>query len=261
MESNIIKHHMKKSQLTCLHFGLWLTLSSSAFSATTLLQGGNVNVAGGWSNGLPTDLNPGTITVDGVINASTVSYTGSETITHTAGTITDSAAASQWFNYVGAGTWNTSGGGITSRVIQANNSTINLSGGLFSSAASTNGQIGVVNAGILNISGTAILDATGLGNGFVLASGTGTIDFAPSWTGYFTAPRMNNATTTIDWQTLLVNNPRFTYNGSGITQPIYTQSFQTSGINGQTLRLIPEPSAALLGALGLLPLLRRRRVQ
>lgn len=50
-----------------------------------------------------------------------------------------------------------------------------------------------------------------------------------------------------------------TANGSGTLQIIWSNSSGQGAFNGMQIQLVPEPSTALLGGLGLLCLLRRRR--
>ncbi|TAE90662.1 MAG: PEP-CTERM sorting domain-containing protein [Verrucomicrobia bacterium] len=75
-----------------------------------------------------------------------------------------------------------------------------------------------------------------------------------STTGAFTAA--NVAPTTTTWETRSIN---FTANASTMSVFIANTDVTNSGFMVDNFSIVPEPSAALLGGLGLLGMLRRRR--
>jgi MYXO-CTERM domain-containing protein len=106
------------------------------------------------------------------------------------------------------------------------------------------------------------LDLNRLSDSYLLLSGAATfstislvgvhadswISFATGSTATFTATDEN-----LTSYTTLVNDGKIRVNGAQATM----SQFQVTG--DHTLSLVPEPTAALLGSLGLLTLLRRRR--
>lgn len=117
-----------------------------------------------------------------------------------------------------------------------NGSTLNFLGGTVTALRLTNGS------GNLNVGGDAILTAN-----TIIFAGTGAFDIAADWTGSLTIPGVN-------WETTLTSDA--TFDGAAIDATVFAENFL---VEGNTVSLIPEPSAALLGALGFLGLLRRRR--
>ncbi len=75
-----------------------------------------------------------------------------------------------------------------------------------------------------------------------------------STTGAFTAANVAPSTTT--WETRSIN---FTANASTMSVFIANTDVTNSGFMVDNFSIVPEPSAALLGGLGLLGMLRRRR--
>lgn len=248
---------MNRAIFLSLALALAASQSDSAH-AVSIFNGGNLAVAGNWSSGLPTSVNPGEINVNGTTPGATIGFGAGSVVNFLGGNLTDpnpAATTGPAFNLV-SGTWNQSGGSIVSRFFLSNgaNTVYNISGGLIAVKPAVNSQLGIANGGTLNISGSAVLDATGAGSGFLILSGAnpGVINFAPGWTGSFTAPRFRNASTPMDWFSVITNNPSvFRYNGAPLTEEILNTRFVISN-NGTTLSMVPEPSSALLlGAGGL----------
>lgn len=96
-----------------------VAVAAPAMAVTTLVSGGDVFTAAGWTNGIPSPGNDGTITVDGVYSAP--SYLakqngGSVSVVHSAGAITDTGG-SDWnlYNtgYTAQYYWTIAGGSMT----------------------------------------------------------------------------------------------------------------------------------------------------
>lgn len=109
-----------------------------------------------------------------------------------------------------------------------------------------------INLAAANVGGTRdLLDITGVGSDFIKGSGSGwTFDFANSGAvGWYKI---------VDWQGTTTFSPtdfNITHLASGLTGSFTVDS----GTSALYLNVVPEPAAALLGGLGLLALLRRRR--
>ena len=122
-----------------------------------------------------------------------------------------------------------------------NNSTLNFLGGtvvgvdLFRNTASGGSTI--------NLGGSATLTADAI-------SLAGIFDIAPDWTGSLAIDGFSAT----DWETTLTGGA--TLGGAEIDATVFADNFL---VVGNTVSLVPEPSVTLLGALGLLGLLRRRR--
>lgn len=134
---------------------------------------------------------------------------------------------------------------------------INLNGGVFNGLTFTSFRLGRDNGnGIFNISaGTANIGVAPIidRNAGNSANGTGT-----SYFNFTTGSTGTLAITGYDatsYETLF-NNGDLRYGGSVGTAGTFGDFFE---VNGNTLSVIPEPSAALLGGFGVLALLRRRR--
>ncbi|MGD9419684.1 MAG: hypothetical protein Q7R22_012160 [Verrucomicrobiota bacterium JB025] len=121
-----------------------------------------------------------------------------------------------------------------------NNSTLNFFGGTVSAD-----HFRSTASGTINISSSATLTVDTL-------SLEGALNFFSDWTGSLTATTLSST----DWENNIINTA--TLDGTTVTEGIFAENFLVTA-DGTTLSLIPEPSAALLGALGLLGLLRRRR--
>lgn len=259
------------SRRTCLLIPALAVVAAGLCTATAPVEaatvfnvtGGSIKTAGNWTNGLPSAGNDGTIAIDAVIGGNGFNF-GATTVNQTAGAITDTGSWS--FNMQGGATWNISGGSLTSRFILSNGSfngsstTLNASGGLVAVRSDSDGQFGVANSGKINISGSAVLDATGAGSGYVYAQAGGVINFLSGWTGSFTAPKYQNATTDMDWRTAMTTNSVFQFNGAAITEAIWDAHF---AVTGDTLTMInatavPTP-AALPAGMALLGLATFRR--
>ena len=124
-----------------------MTICAGECRAATAFLGGDLNLAGGWSNGLPGTGNPGTIGVDGTNGSTVFNFGNGSVVDQSAGTIT----STDGFNLTG-GTWNMGGGRIRCRYFLSNGAgtVINLSGGRveLKDAAGTQ-YVGVANGGIL----------------------------------------------------------------------------------------------------------------
>ena len=122
-----------------------------------------------------------------------------------------------------------------------NNSTLNFLGGtvvgvdLFRNTA--------VGGSTINLGGSATLTAGAI-------SLAGIFDIAPDWTGSLAIDGFSAT----DWETTLTGGA--TLDGAAIDATVFADNFL---VVGNTVSLIPEPSITLLGAFGLLGLLRRRR--
>jgi len=201
----------------------------------------------------------------GVNNAgNTIAGFDDATINHTSGTLSGA------FNWANAGsTYNLQGGTIRSTTnFNANSGSIfNLSSGTLS----VNGDL-IVNSttGGINVSGTATISTDGQFDLRLNQTGA-SFSIDPNWTGSFIGPNEANLAA---WSFELVNSAagdngstansgtRFIdVGGTQITAANFGDFFQTTALvdGGTSLSLIPEPSIALLGGLGLLGLLRRRR--
>ena len=261
--------------------------TSSAFAATTLNPGAqfNFNAPANWTNGAPNSSNPGTISANYSVMG-TVFSPANTTVTQTAGTGTGT-----FFNYTATTfTFNLQGGSINlSGQFLANGSTINVSGGSISTT-----YFQPVNAGILNLSGgthtvsssniffntggatgqlnltggtinaaaatsmfssTTVTPTIGIGDAVINASlvtafggGGANMDFLTGWTGSL------NFSAATDWSAALISSGA-TLDGIDIDGT----NIDNFLISGGSISLIPEPSAALLGGLGVLGLLMRRR--
>jgi len=236
---------------------LTLVLLSVAFvgiaDAATVFQGGNLNVAGSWDNGLPSSSNPGTIAVDGSNGTTVFNFGSGSVVDMTAGTIT--STGTNGFNITN-GTWNFSGGKIVTRYFLSNGSStvFNLSGGTIElSNVSGTQHMGAANNGTFNVSGSVVLDGT---QATTVVQTGGTVDIASSWTGSWTwAPYSGNS-----WRNLFTGN-LIELDGANIDGATFDATFLVTD-GGQTLSIIPEPSTFALTVLGLLGLLacgRRRR--
>ncbi len=114
-------------------------------------------------------------------------------------------------------------------------STLNFFGGTVTTEVFRSTATGTVNLGD---SATLSADNIALDGDF---------DVAADWTGSLTIPG-------IDWEALFTSGA--TFDGTAINTTTFNDNFL---VDGGTISIIPEPSVALLGALGFLGLLRRRR--
>lgn len=216
-------------------------LAGSAGAVTILSDGGNLNAAGSWDNGLPGAGNDGLISVDGT-NANTVfGFGGGAVITHSAGTITSGTLTNDGgFNFNQGDTWNMTGGEVITRYFLANNSTFNLSGGVVTlkDVAATR-HMGAANGGFFNVSGSVVLDGS---NASTVVQTGGTIDIAAGWTGSWTW----GLHTGDDWKNLFTSR-LITYDGAVIDAATFDSTFTVSD-GGQTLSIIPPgPETDFLG--------------
>lgn len=139
----------------------------------------------------------------------------------------------------------------------ANAVTVNSGG--FLQPGVTVGVVGSLDSGALTLNGSYLTTITANGiNDFLNITGAanfaGTI--APILFGY--TPAMNDAFNLADWSGSYSGTPTFDYTNAALSGGLAWDSttFATDG----TLRVIPEPAAALLGSFGLLSILRRRRI-
>ncbi len=209
---------MKRLVLTVMTFAL---LSSLGMAQTSLQSGGDIRAAGGWTSGLPTSGNPGTIAVNGSLSGTApIGYSGA-TITHTAGTI----AINDGFNFNGGDTWNMSGGRIDSfRFFGPNQAStvFNLSGGTLQQRSSPAPLgIQVVNSATLNVSGSG----TVIAYWYRFNNGTPTMNFDPNWTGSWTDTTQSGTS----FRTLLAGTAGFEYDGADITAASFDANFEIIG--------------------------------
>lgn len=213
---------------------LGLALIASTAQAATNFNGGNLNLASSWSNGLPASGNTGSINVNGS-NATTVfNFGAGSVVNHVAGAIT----SADGFNLTN-GIWNLSGGRIVTRYLLSNGSstTINFSGGSIVLSDVTGTQyIGVVNNGTMNISGSAVLDGN---QASAAVQTTGTINFSGRWTGSWTWGTYSGSA----WRDLLTSNTGCKLAGSSITGAIFDANFAVTN-GGKTLALKADPAIA-----------------
>lgn len=125
----------------------------------------------------------------------------------------------------------------------------------------TPGAVGSLDSGALTLTGTYLATITGNGaNDFLNITGAanfgGTI--VPFLASY--SPLLNDAFNLADWTGTFSGTPVFDYSNA-VLDPGLGWDESTFAADG-TLRIvaIPEPAAAMLGALGLLAILRRRKV-
>lgn len=190
-------------------------------------------------------------------------------ITQTAGTLTGHS-----FHLAPAAgktlTWNLEGGAIDVANIQFGSSVIiNATGGTI---RTTNSVTFLTGADVtVNLANDATFNIGANIPGFSLSYSENMLNFADGWTGSITLPwfAMVDAPggDTIPIWTWLDNATEgewnyigslLTYDGQPLTKPVFDAKFVVEN-DGLTLRGIPEPASALLGGLGLLALLRRRR--
>lgn len=210
-----------------------IILVGSASAQTNLLLAGDIRLAEGWDNGLPSSANTASITVDGILGDSDVFGFGVDAIiNHTAGTIDAVPGTGTGFNMNGGGIWNLSGGKILSRYILANggSAVFNFSGGVVELADVDGTQhFGVANGGTLNISGTVVVDGS---QATVAVQTGGTLNFESDWTGSWTwAPYAGD-----DWRDLFINEVGVTVDGVNIDGATFDSTF-TVADGGQTLSI------------------------
>jgi len=230
-------------------FGFLSVVLAGPLCADTIFQGGNLNQAGSWNNGLPSSSNPGTIAVDGTNGSTVFGFGGGAVVDQTAGTIT----SGDGFNYNQGDTWNMSGGTIITRYFLSNggSTVFNLSGGTIELADVTGTQhMGVANGGTFNVSGSVVLDGT---QATVNVQTGGTIDIASTWTGSWTWGIYSGD----DWKNLFTGN-LIEVDGANIDGATFDTMFAVTD-GGQTLSMIPEPSTLILTFMGISGLCRRRR--
>ncbi|NQT41149.1 MAG: PEP-CTERM sorting domain-containing protein [Planctomycetes bacterium] len=208
--------------------------------AATIFQGGNLNVAASWDNGVPSSSNPGTIAVDGS-NGSTVFNFGSGSVVDQTGGIITSGDGFNMTN----GTWNLSGGAVLPRYFLSNGGStlINVNGGLVELKDVGGTQhMGVANGGTMNISGTAVLDGT---QATTVVQTGGSIDFKPDWTGSWTYGTHSGT----DWKDLLTTNSAMKLDGASIDGATFDSTFSVTP-DGMTLSMpggsTPPPPASAI---------------
>ena len=256
-----------------------LLISQGVGSAATLIyQGGAIENPANWHDsvtGMSTGSLPGagdtgtvsTTSTTGNFGGSpsnTISGFDNTTINHTSGTLTGN------FNWANPGSiYNLQGGNIaaTSNFNANSGSVFNLSAGTLS----INGDV-IVNStsGGINLSGTATIETTGQFDLRLNQNGA-FFSINPNWTGSLIGPdEADLAAWSFELVDSAAGNGDSTDNsgtrfidvgGTKITAANFGDYFQTTALvgGGTSLSLIPEPSVALLGGLGLFGLLRRRR--
>ena len=149
---------------------------------------------------------------------------------------------------INGGTHSLAGTVNTSNVGAQNNSTLNFLGGTVTTDVFRTQQNGLGTVfGTINLGG----DATITSDSIDFAS-AGIVDVSSDWTGSITATN-----TLTDFEDIFVD--LVLLDGTVLDATAFDENFQISE-DGLTLSLIPEPSAALLGMMGILTLLRRRRL-
>ena len=140
----------------------------------------------------------------------------------------------------------------------ANALTVNSGG--FLQPGITTGAVGSLDLGALTLTGSYLATITANGvNDFLNVTGpanfAGTI--APVLFGY--TPVANDAFNLADWTGTFSGTPTFDYSGAilGAGLAWDSSTFASDGI--LRVVVVPEPAASLIGGLGLLTLLRRRR--
>ena len=131
-------------------------------------------------------------------------------------------------------------------------STLNFLGGtvtadVFRTDAGNNAQPA---GGTINIGGDATLTADAIS-----FDDSGFVNFASDWTGSLSIAGFDAA----QWEALLTAGVNETLDGTAIDAASFASDFTVTGDTLSLTNAIPEPSTALLGALGALALLRRRR--
>jgi len=211
-------------------------LVGPAFADTNLIDAGNLNTPEGWDNGLPSSVNPGIISNDGINGTTVFGFDGATVIDQTDGTIT----SDDGFNFNLGDTWNLAGGQIITRYFLANNSTFNLSGGLVElSEGTTTRHMGAGNGGIFNVSGSVVLDGT---QATTDVRTGGIVDIASDWTGSWTWGFYAGP----EWRDHFTNN-EITLDGVGIDGATFDATFFVTN-GGQTLSLVVDtPPTSLIG--------------
>lgn len=211
----------------------------TATAATSLNSGGNVRVATGWSNGLPSSTNEGTISVNGIFTGSdTFGYGAGAIINHTSGNIVAQVQGTKrrGMNMNGRGTWEMSGGSITARYINANgsNSIFDLSGGvvILQSADNSTVQFQTNSSGLMKVSGDVVLDGSDSTASPLVGSGLG-YEISSGWTGSWIQGNHSGS----DWKTVLTSDSGFKLDGVSITNQLFDENFQISG-DGRTLSML-----------------------
>lgn len=137
---------------------------------------------------------------------------------------------------------------------------VNVSAGGLLAPGTTPAVVGTLSTGVLTLDGSYLPTITGNGLNDRLNIG-GNASFngmvAPILSGY--VPLADDAFDLADWTGSFSGSPTFDYSNAVLTPGLTwdSSSFSTNG----TLRVVavPEPAATVLGGLGILVLLRRRR--
>lgn len=124
-------------------------------------------------------------------------------------------------------------------------------------SAALGGDLLTVN-GTLDLTGTVTLTLTELSSGVLaLGSKLTLINYTSGWTPTELFTYLGN--TVADDSTITVGSNQWLFNYNDTTGGSNFTGDQTAGGNYITMTVVPEPSVALLGGLGVLGLLRRRR--
>lgn len=218
--------------------------------------------------------NAGTFSGNITINESTVgnfnTNIGAGAQLSLAGTISGSGGAG--LSKIGAGTLVISGTSTYSGLLRANNGTTTLSA--TGSMDAISATIGSTNSATLNLDDNSVfgIDVVGLGATSILSAasgaGTATLNLNGDFLFDLTLADLTNGNI---WQIVdnanivetfgsTFNVPGFTENSNVWTKVDGNNTWTFAENSGQlSLAIIPEPAAALLGGLGFLALLRRRR--
>ncbi len=138
---------------------------------------------------------------------------------------------------------------------------VTVDSGAFLEPGVTPGVVGSLATGMLTLSGTYRASITGNGVNDLLTI-NGAADFngstiVPLLSGY--VPALNDAFNLADWSGSFSGTPAFDFSGAVLAPGLEWDATSFSADGTVRVVAVPEPTVALLGSLGFLALLRRRR--